>query len=466
MCSIFGVATGLASFQTYGVSWRHDVEESFATLLRNSQQRGRDGFGYSRIVNDMLIMNRSVDKEIKFDNRLLPGIDHNNMESVIGNCRAEPTTEWVLSKNENDQQPYALGKWVIVHNGTIANDKELRSYKYQTTIDSAAIVETLVAFSPAQFDSLTDAYETFRTVIGKLRGSYAILATHHDYPGYVFAACNYRPLWYATRPDSSATFFASDRDMFNGNCGVPQMLEPYSQALFHSGGIVAHNKRSAPERAKALVVCSGGLDSVTAAAWAKDAGYDVTLVHFMYGCRAQQHEVNAVKAVADELGVPIKFLPMLVYGEEASPLLRKDCDIAGGEQGAEFAFEWVPARNLVMLALATAYAEQFGFDYIVLGNNLEEAGAYPDNEPEFYRRFNDLLPFAVGDGKRVEVLQPVGNLMKHEIVKLGHKVGAPLHLTWSCYKHGKKHCGKCGPCYMRKTAFEINGLDEVLEYEV
>jgi 7-cyano-7-deazaguanine synthase len=118
-----------------------------------------------------------------------------------------------------------------------------------------------------------------------------------------------------------------------------------------------------------------------------------------------------------------------------------------------------------MLSVATAFAEAKGFDVIVLGNNMEEAGAYPDNEPEFIRRFNEVLPFAVGANKQVRVIMPVGDLMKHEIVKMGFENGAPMELTWSCYKNGNKHCGKCGPCFMRRTAFEINNINEVIEYE-
>ena len=91
-------------------------------------------------------------------------------------------------------------------------------------------------------------------------------------------------------------------------------------------------------------------------------------------------------------------------------------------------------------------------------------GCLPGNGPGFINRFNDLLPFAVGDGKRVRVVMPVGNYMKHEIVAIGHEVGAPLHLTWSCYRAGPIHCGTCGPCYMRRTAFEINKLPEVIQY--
>ena len=220
------------------------------------------------------------------------------------------------------------------------------------------------------------------------------------------------------------------------------------------------------EPGRALVICSGGMDSVVAATWAVNefGSENVTLAHFQYGSRAEGPEVEAVSVAAQALETELVFLPMGIYDPTDSPLLRADSAIAGGEAGAEFAHEWVPARNLVMLALATAYAEAKGYDKLILGNNLEEAGAYPDNEPEFIARFNDLLPFAIGDGKRLQVLMPVGNLMKHEIVALGLKLGAPLDKTWSCYRAGPIHCGTCGPCYMRRTAFEINNQPEVIEY--
>jgi len=191
----------------------------------------------------------------------------------------------------------------------------------------------------------------------------------------------------------------------------------------------------------------------------------IHLIHFLYGSRAEGPEVKAVQAVAEALGAELTLFPLPVYKKSDSPLLDPDSKVAGGEAGAEFAHEWVPARNLLLLSVATAFAEANGFDTIVLGNNLEEAGAYPDNEPEFIDRFNDLLPFAVGDGKRMRVIMPVGNMMKHEIVELGHEVGAPMDLTWSCYRAGELHCGKCGPCYMRRTAFEIAGYPEVIEYK-
>jgi len=101
---------------------------------------------------------------------------------------------------------------------------------------------------------------------------------------------------------------------------------------------------------------------------------------------------------------------------------------------------------------------------VVLGNNLEEAGAFSDNEMMFVRKLNELLPYATNLQKRVQVLMPVGHLMKHEIVRLGLRLGAPLDVTWSCYYGGEKHCGRCGPCYMRKKAFDIVGVKDPVEY--
>ncbi len=383
---------------------------------------------------------------------------------LIGNFRAEPTTEYVAHKRYEDQQPYRCGKWSIVHNGTVANDADLRTNLLKTRIDSAAIAEVLAGLTYREElgGNTVEALScTFRDTVAVLKGSYAILAAHDDHPGLVFAACNYRPIWFAQGDRS--VFFASSRSYFP-DALVPQMLEPYSCWAFTSDG--RQRLDTAPAQgARALVVCSGGMDSVVAAVAAQRQGYAVELVHFRYGSRAEGPEVQAIHAVAKHLDVRLHVLPMAIYDPADSPLLRHDSDIAGGEAGAEFAHEWVPARNLVMLALATAFAEAKGFDTIVLGNNLEEAGAYPDNEPEFIDRFNDLLPFAVGDGKRVRVIMPVGNLMKHEIVSLGHELGAPLHLTWSCYRAGPLHCGTCGPCFMRRTAFDINGLPEVIEYQ-
>lgn len=460
MCSIFGAVT--SPFLPM-MAHRDEAElnESLNDLIRRSHERGRDGRGF-------VIIREAQETEDLHDCSRVESArcgpyDFNAWDqatTIIGNTRAEPTTEYVAEKSPDDQQPYSLGGWHIVHNGTIANDSDLRTHELHTKIDSAAIVESL---SREEASGAT-LWEAFAQTIRSLKGSFAILAAHESQPGVILAACNYRPIWYAACGDY--TLFASSKDYLPSDM-AREMLKPYSMAVFVGGNVYpAHTEDLLKTEARrSLVVCSGGLDSVVAATAAVGRGDYVELVHFQYGSRAEGPEVLAVQAAAEELGVKCTLFPIPIYDPADSPLLRADSSIAGGEAGAEFAYEWVPARNLVMLSVATAYAEAKGFNNIILGNNLEEAGAYPDNEPEFINRMNEVMPFAVGDGKRVRIEMPVGNLMKHEIVKLGHELKAPLDKTWSCYRAGAKHCGKCGPCYMRRTAFAINGLDEVIQYE-
>lgn len=471
MCSIFGALV----CNQYDEKYNAETNRILESIYRIAHLRGRDGRGYSHTT----VHGRAIHvdtKNIDHAELTAPQVMFNSgRQVIIGNTRAEPTTEFVREKRSTDQQPYGNGDWQIVHNGTIANDHEMRGtfslrgtgLEVDTKIDSAAIVEALEFHSMSQ----PDAFEAFATTIEGLKGSYAILATTERYDE-IYIAANYRPIWYLTTP--FGVFFASTREAFPRDY-VPQMLTPYSMMYFNienvTNRLTVHKRILKSQwtegKSKALVVCSGGLDSVVAATYAqRTLGHDVELIHFSYGSRAEAPEMVAIRRVAEELGVPlhIKGLPN-VWDVEDSNLLQSEGVIAGGEAGAEFAHEWVPARNLVMLAVATAYAEAKGFRWLVLGNNLEEAGAYPDNEPEFIDKFNDLLPFAVGDGKKVTVVMPVGNMMKHEIVKLGHDIGAPMHLTWSCYRRGVYHCGKCGPCFMRRTAFEINNLPEVISYE-
>lgn len=463
MCAIFGcLAWGLTPMHVARTN------QIMNQIMVASWERGRDGWGYH--VQE----ERTTGTGYNFERR---SVERNSVQArndwfdemhavhqgvIIGNLRAEPTTEYVAEKREFDQQPYRCDRWNVVHNGTIANDHELRNrfegVKLPTGIDSAAIAEMLSGTDTSTREATA---ESFRQVVGKLKGSYAILVTHDDYPGLMLLACNYRPIWYAWL--DGACFFASSRDYFPAGFS-PQMVPPYTAWAFTPANSRLLTLQPAPQRERALVVCSGGMDSVVAAKALQAEGMDVHLLHFQYGSRAESPEMAAILACSNAMGVPLHVLPMGIYDKEDSPLLQADSTIAGGEAGAEFAHEWVPARNLVMLSLATAYAEAKGFDVIGLGNNLEEAGAYPDNEPEFINRFNDLLPFAVGDGKRLRVVMPVGNLMKHEIVALGEQLGAPMGLTWSCYRSGPLHCGTCGPCFMRRTAYEINHLPDPLQY--
>lgn len=213
-----------------------------------------------------------------------------------------------------------------------------------------------------------------------------------------------------------------------------------------------------------LVICSGGLDSTTAAAHARYIdGRSPILLHFRYGCRAESREVEAVRNIASVLEGECVFADLTWLKElGGSRLTDPNAPIAGPIEGAEYPHEWVPARNLVMIAHAAAFCDAHGIGEMYMGLNLEEGAVYPDNTVEFYERLNGVLPLATL--VRPVIKMPLSRMMKWQIVKHAYEIGAPIHLSWSCYRSGPLHCGCCGPCYMRRTAHAMLGICDTVAY--
>lgn len=356
----------------------------------------------------------------------------------IGNHRAIPTTE---IQHPIEKQPVGKDE-KIVFNGIVSNDSDLGIRNGEA--DTSVLPRTL------DFSSL----KRFRDSIHEnLTGSYAIAVKFTS--GIIWLACNYKPIWILERDEEA--YFSSLKHHFPLT-EHPYRMEPYSVRELNSF------QRSLPiprnQSNKALVICSGGLDSTTVASYVcqKHGRKNTTLLHFDYGCLATEREIQQVRVIADCLKCACRIEKMPTFG--SSSLLSKGSEISQGIAGAEYAHEWVPARNLVMLSLTVSLAEAENYGHIYLGTNLEEAGAYPDNEEQFILDFNNLLYGAVQNGVKMEIHTPLGGLMKHEIIPFGQKYNTPYHLTWSCYRGGDKHCGECGPCFMRKTAFERNGLKD------
>jgi 7-cyano-7-deazaguanine synthase len=123
---------------------------------------------------------------------------------------------------------------------------------------------------------------------------------------------------------------------------------------------------------------------------------------------------------------------------------------------------WVPGRNIVFTAIATSFAEAEGASAILVGWDQEEAATFPDNSQEFLEAFNQVLE--VGALDEIAIKAPLINLNKTEIVKLGAKVEAPLHLSYSCYLGEERHCGTCESCMRRKRAFYNSGVLDNTHY--
>lgn len=201
-----------------------------------------------------------------------------------------------------------------------------------------------------------------------------------------------------------------------------------------------------------VLLLSGGLDSLVAAWAAREKHPPRIALTFDYGQRSAAREAEAALCVAGELGVDHRLIKLPWMSRLMPESLS---DPAGDLAAADDASVWVPARNAVFIAIAAAHAEALDCDTIICGFNAEEAATFPDNSPEFVRRCDALLELATQN--RPRVLSPTLDLTKREIAALGLELGAPLHLTWSCYTAGPEHCWECPSCRRLRAALEQTG---------
>lgn len=220
---------------------------------------------------------------------------------------------------------------------------------------------------------------------------------------------------------------------------------------------------------KVVCLCSGGLDSTTAASIAKKEGGEIHLFHILYGQKAEQRELMAIEKISQFFNAEVKVVRTDLF-QNISPLTTAQASIPVGDEvdldDYSTPSTWVYCRNLVFGSMAAAYAESIGAEKIYVGFNAEEAKSYPDNRPEFVDRFNHLLKKSIASFSSPPIIEaPLIYLHKSDIVKLGTGVNAPLELSWSCYRNGDKHCGVCEACQHRLRGFKDAGIFDPTEYE-
>lgn len=439
------------------------LANAYGKVLTLGQSRGHDSAGVVAIQS-----NGNVSRRVNIgnpDTQFLLDVITPTTHILIGNNRAEPTTEFVAQKTEQDIQPFGDGTIYVSHNGIIANDQELTnefSIERQTRIDTAVL--------PGLISKIG-----IQSAIEKISGSFALAVVNKHTPGNLWLARNFKPIYLQSRQEHGAIFFASRPEhlridgTLTGKLNEPAIVEvpPYSLVEINADTGLIQSK-TLFERAnhkRALVICSGGLDSTTAARWTQLQGFEVTLLYFQYGCRAESREMESVKAIAKALGCEYRFEDLSWLAKlGGSSLTDTSLLVTHNEVGAEYPHEWVPARNLIFTALAAGLCDRYGYDTLVMGLNLEEGGAYPDNTSEFYELLDKVCD--IGTLSRPHLLCPLAEKVKHEIVSIALEINAPIQYSWSCYHGTESHCGQCGPCYMRKNAFRMLGITDPIQYMV
>lgn len=216
---------------------------------------------------------------------------------------------------------------------------------------------------------------------------------------------------------------------------------------------------------KTLVICSGGLDSVTLAYKIAQEHTLLGLISFDYGQRHKK-ELGYAKQCADALTVPHQIIDISHVGAQLSgSALTDDVEVPDGHYAEEsMKATVVPNRNAIMLAIAYGVASAQKADAVATAVHGGDHFIYPDCRPGFIQSFEDMQKHALEGMGEVKLYAPFVNISKADIAAQGHKYNVPFHQTWSCYKGGDKHCGRCGTCVERREAFHLAGLEDPTEY--
>lgn len=220
-------------------------------------------------------------------------------------------------------------------------------------------------------------------------------------------------------------------------------------------------------KALAVVLLSGGLDSCVTAALARRQ-FELALFHANYGQRTLARELAAFQAQVQYFGARRVLTVDLPFLSEIGGSSLTDPSQAIPEdepEAAEIPSTYVPFRNSILLAAAVAWAEVLGARAVFIGANALDNPGYPDCRPEYFAAYQRLIDLGTRPETRITLETPLLHLDKAAIVRLGLELGAPFHLTWSCYQGEALACGRCSSCRLRLKGFAAAGVQDPIPYE-
>ena len=217
---------------------------------------------------------------------------------------------------------------------------------------------------------------------------------------------------------------------------------------------------------KTLVICSGGLDSVSLAHITAETRDLTRLVSFNYGQRHLK-ELEFAAEAAKRLGVPHTVIDLRPVGAALTgSALTDDIDVPDGHYAEDtMKITVVPNRNAIMLTVAYGIAAANGDQAVATAVHGGDHFIYPDCRPDFVEAFDKMQRFALDGYADVSLWTPFVHRTKADIVSDGAKHNTPFDRTWSCYKGGEHHCGRCGTCVERREAFDLAGVTDPTVYE-
>ena len=220
---------------------------------------------------------------------------------------------------------------------------------------------------------------------------------------------------------------------------------------------------------KAIVLLSGGMDSLVCAGEAFADNGQVSFLHLNYGQKTSSRERRSFDDIARFYHVQEKdrkIIDMTFLKQIGGSSLTDDKIDVKTYQGESNLIpdSYVPFRNSIILSLAVSWAEAVGATKLYIGANHEDSPGYPDCRPGYYEAFNKVIKEGTKAGN-IEIITPVINLKKKDIVNRGLTLGVPFKLSWSCYKNSDKACGICDSCALRLRGFQEAGVMDPIEYQ-
>lgn len=219
----------------------------------------------------------------------------------------------------------------------------------------------------------------------------------------------------------------------------------------------------------AICLVSGGMDSCVTAAIAAAENRETAFLHVSYGQLTERRERRAFNEIADFYGVRQRLDVSIGHLVEigGSSLTDERIEVAEADlESDEIPTSYVPFRNANMLAIAVSWAEVIGAGAIYIGAVADDSSGYPDCRPEFFEAFERAIAAGTKPETRICLKTPIIDLTKAEIVDRGVALGAPLHLTWSCYRSEELACGTCDSCALRLRGFARAGREDPIAYRV
>lgn len=217
----------------------------------------------------------------------------------------------------------------------------------------------------------------------------------------------------------------------------------------------------------AVVLLSGGMDSSVTLARALTDGFDIGALHVNYGQRTQARELKSFHDICDHYGITRRLVCDISHLAAIGGSSLTDTTIEISPAALDHAHvptSYVPFRNANILAIATSWAEVIGATALYIGAVEEDSSGYPDCRDVFFRAFEQVIATGTKPGTNIRIHTPVIHHSKQHIVEEGMKLGAPLHLTWSCYRSEDVACGTCDSCALRLRGFARAGMTDPIPY--